>query len=734
MLKKTLNSEKPVLIPALLLLLFAGIAFWQIAFLQNSLQWDMLDCYLPWRYFVSDSINHHIFPQWNPYQNLGYPIHADLRSVWAPEVWLVSILGGYTNYTIHYIFMFYIFLAGYGMYRLLLNFKIKVVVALAGGITYMLSGYFVGHAQEMFSIAGGALLPFIILHYLKLLENKKIDDVMATALLLFLMITSGYQALTIILFYLLLSFFVFYLVKSLKEKNYPISYRLIMLNLLLVIFTALMISVLLTTIIQVKPFVARMGGMPLKTALFGPFSPQCLISFFLPFTVVKKTAFFDTDLSMTNAYVGVILLIFFFFSFFRKKSAIEKIFLIFGLICLIASFGRYAPVREFLFRYIPLMNLFRFPSYFIQFTVIAMIISGAKSLDEYLNDSELGKKKLQLMVGMVFFIILTLTIMAMSKINFHESAFLKHQNIVNNSTIYEHIFINGIIQLAFMALFFQLLSKRLLHLNFLVLLIVFDMLVSAQLNAYFTVCSPDTTARHVRKIVNSFTTGYPIPSLDAVASNKDGGLFPSPLWRNTSTFMKKVSVDGFNSFQLKNFQEFEDLYPGLKNAVLKNPIVYFSDKVFPIHQLKTNPSATIDSNALYLEDKLYSEIGVEKLLHHASDRLTIKRFNPGEMIVETKTSSVQCITLMQNNYPGWKVFIDQKETRIFTSNIICISAIIPAGKHLVSFRYFNKPVYVTFILSYLSFLLLFIILITRKIILYKKSSYNTNVVNFRIWK
>ena len=226
MLKKTLNSEKPVLIPALLLLLFAGIAFWQIAFLQNSLQWDMLDCYLPWRYFVSDSINHHIFPQWNPYQNLGYPIHADLRSVWAPEVWLVSILGGYTNYTIHYIFMFYIFLAGYGMYRLLLNFKIKVVVALAGGITYMLSGYFVGHAQEMFSIAGGALLPFIILHYLKLLENKKIDDVMATALLLFLMITSGYQALTIILFYLLLSFFVFYLVKSLKEKNYPISYRL----------------------------------------------------------------------------------------------------------------------------------------------------------------------------------------------------------------------------------------------------------------------------------------------------------------------------------------------------------------------------------------------------------------------------------------------------------------------------------------------------------------------------
>jgi hypothetical protein len=67
------------------------VAYAGIALLQYSLKWDMLDCYLPWRYFVGESIQNGVFPFWNPYQHLGYPIHADLRSVFYPEAIIVGL-------------------------------------------------------------------------------------------------------------------------------------------------------------------------------------------------------------------------------------------------------------------------------------------------------------------------------------------------------------------------------------------------------------------------------------------------------------------------------------------------------------------------------------------------------------------------------------------------------------------------------------------------------------------
>ena len=81
---KTILANYPETKTYLLFLVVSIAAYWQIAFLQYSVQWDMLDCFLPWRYFVGESLQNGNLPFWNPYQHLGYPIHADLRSVWYP--------------------------------------------------------------------------------------------------------------------------------------------------------------------------------------------------------------------------------------------------------------------------------------------------------------------------------------------------------------------------------------------------------------------------------------------------------------------------------------------------------------------------------------------------------------------------------------------------------------------------------------------------------------------------
>ena len=93
-------------------------AYFQVAFLQESLKWDNLDSYLPMRYFVSECLRNTMFPLWLPYQGLGCPIFGDLISTNYPEAVFTGRLIVYDNIVLQLFFMVYIFLAGIGMYKL----------------------------------------------------------------------------------------------------------------------------------------------------------------------------------------------------------------------------------------------------------------------------------------------------------------------------------------------------------------------------------------------------------------------------------------------------------------------------------------------------------------------------------------------------------------------------------------------------------------------------------------
>ena len=45
------------------------------------------------------------------------------------------------------------------------------------------------------------------------------------------------------------------------------------------------------------------------------------------------------------------------------------------------------------------------------------------------------------------------------------------------------------------------------------------------------------------------------------------------------------------------------------------------------------------------------------------------------------------LVLLQNYYPGWKAFVDEKETVIEKANTTFMCIQVPAGKHTISFIY-----------------------------------------------
>ena len=93
-----------------ILFLLTVVVFYPLSFNLLPMKHDAIDCFFPWRYFISSEISQGNFPYWNPYQDLGYPIHADPSSgAWYPIVWVFSLFGKYSLYTINieYFFMFF---------------------------------------------------------------------------------------------------------------------------------------------------------------------------------------------------------------------------------------------------------------------------------------------------------------------------------------------------------------------------------------------------------------------------------------------------------------------------------------------------------------------------------------------------------------------------------------------------------------------------------------------------
>ena len=135
-----------------------------------------------------------------------------------------------------------------------------------------------------------------------------------------------------------------------------------------------------------KEAMTRGSGVTLEQALFGAFTPQCMLSFLPPFAVIRNMEFYHTDLSMSNGYFGLIPLVFFFLSLTVKRPKIFNIFLAWGVFCLLAALGEALPVRAFLYRYVPFMDQFRFPAAFRIYVILSFLIVSGYGFDIWLKD------------------------------------------------------------------------------------------------------------------------------------------------------------------------------------------------------------------------------------------------------------------------------------------------------------------------------------------------------------
>jgi len=101
----------------------------------------------------------------------------------------------------------------------------------------------------------------------------------------------------------------------------------------------------------------------------------------------------------------------------------------------------------------------------------------------------------------------------------------------------------------------------------------------------------------------------------------------------------------------------------------------------------------------------------------------IAQYEPQKIEIITRTDKPQMLFLSDNYYPGWKAYIDNKETKIYRANYTFRSVYLPQGNHVVKFIYQPLSFSIGFTISLLSFVTLFTIMILKMNKLQKLKKY-----------
>lgn len=664
------------------------IAFSAITFFGLTMKWDMANYFLSIRYLIGYSLQHRVLPVWNPYLSLGYPLASSVTSgVWYPPVWFFGYLFGYNATLINVECVLHLVIAGTGFYYFMRTQHFSRRVALLMGCTYALSGFFVSNAQHLNFIIGAAWLPVFSGLLIRAIETGKIRHIVASSLVLFMMVTGGYPAIFIILFYIILVYFLFLFIKYIREKNKVGITRILKIILGVGACTSLLCAYPLLLYQQAAPFITRGHGISLAFSLSLPFPVEAWLSFLNPVASLNPSAYADSDISMINAYFGIGWVLVLGIAFFYKRPLFDYFILFISLFFLATSAGSLFPFRSWLYELLPGMNLFRFPAIFRLFVIIGFIWLTARTLESDIWQRHRIKLWILLSGGVLLFSQAYLLLSLHSTdFNSEDMPIIFGKAISPDSLFYGEIAIQSISVIVFIVIF---LKYKNIYTSFLLLFFTqsITMILSVQSNSFATIVANVKTSV-INKKIASYPGGFLPDSGEVIgtfAHFADPGF--SPVVYNANLFARTLAFDGYEPFELNSTLNFVTWK--INDKIAEHKLFYFPDTaIIQNNYLFPRDRNLIPPNAVMVNREQYQALrGIISNYPRRETSLKLIQFKPDYTAVSVRCNKKELLCFMQNYYPGWKCYVDGQDVPIQKVNVSLQSVIIKPGNHSIVFAY-----------------------------------------------
>ncbi|MBS1620571.1 MAG: YfhO family protein [Bacteroidetes bacterium] len=708
----------------LLLLVLVWIAYWPISFYIYSLKNDALNYFLPVRKLVSESYHHGILPLWTPYLNLGYPIHGDMQSgVWNPVVQLFSLFGSYHLYTLQLETILYVYASGAGMFYLLKYFNVHPYANLLASVAYMLCGFNSDSAQFLNWITASSCLPFLFLFYYRLLKENRLKWALATSLILFIFFTSAYPADFILSLYLMIALFIwnFYQTERSPKNIFPWK-RVILVHLVLLTAFTLLSTPAILSYFQSLPLTERGTGASFEQAMSNSMHPFLLSSYTTPLGVWKMPGVAETDPLERNSYIGLISFILLILSFLNKtKDPVQRFSKWALIIFLLFSLGEFAGVRTISYFLLPLMNTFRHPANAKLFTTFFACLLAAFAFNN-LQNGQSETKKIKKAIVITFLILFITWICSLftplSLFSFHQSTSgqnntgitLNLKAFLDKLSFSDIVLINSVLQIVFLFLAWKFTAKR-LRAKALLILGIFNCILFTMLFQPFTVVQTKRASAIQKLITANSVPGYPIPDIKGSleSNSKDNEKYFSDIGC-LALYNKKIGRSEYritpSNLNLQNNFWFNKKF---RELIMGYPLLYRADILTDTSKFRQ--SITDSTNYWAFLNKAGGAT------HHykkdSSCMITVSKFSPNIMEGTITSSYNGFYVLLQNYYPRWKLYVDNKKEEIDITNISFMGFKIPEGSHHFSLRYEANDIKLAFLLSVITLILIIISFFTR---------------------
>lgn len=116
------------------------------------------------------------------------------------------------------------------------------------------------------------------------------------------------------------------------------------------------------------------------------------------------------------------------------------------------------------------------------------------------------------------------------------------------------------------------------------------------------------------------------------------------------------------------------------------------------------------SKTIILEEKIINFTNNKKTKGNA----TIVLYAPNKIRIKTNADEDNLLFISDNYYPGWKAYVDGKETKIYRANYSFRALIVPEGSHVVEFQYKPQSFYLGVVFSLVGLLIFLVISIRIK--------------------
>lgn len=606
---------------------------------------DFFRGYFPAKLFLSEHLRSGSIPIWNPFINYGFPIYGDMSlGYWSPSNWVYGIVG-YNTYTFTLELLMYILLSGYGMFLVsglwLSNKKWRFVIAVA----YMCSGFNASHMQHFNWITASALLPYCFYFLFQLTRTCQLKYIVPSLFFFSLYLSSVHPGMIIGGFLFFSVFIIWQFVQSNNKRE----------NLQSVLLLAPSLSILCFGVIwgyaSVLPYTNRSAIINLEEINEGSTTLASWFSLLFPFATMDKNTFFTGDFAFRNTYIGILplaALIVLLRSGFKTKA-----WFYFGIGAgfLVLS----SPIFSQIYHHIPLINTVRLRAEFRLFTVFAFLLVAIQILQQFGN---LEKTLVQSLKGLLFITIAS-TVISVVYILITKQSILFHPPEVGNQlattlkfflyalSFPDKIVIQGLIQsmiiVAYITDFKSMDSRHFWKITSL------EFVLSTLLNMPFT--GVGTTPL---KTVNELLGRAPKQSLIISKSSEKDILSTFP---NTDSILNSWSFYSRFVAQKKIMH-----YP----LVLKNTETLFNSG---------------EQEALQAKPFYFSENGSNIIPTYNSNT---------EFLFDVTATQTDTIVIKQNNFKGWRGFVDGQETSLFTMHHSLLGITVKPGIHKIRLVYKNE--------------------------------------------